>query len=60
MGPWAGIDMGWPASTATLDTLIMGKEMVPETSASFYHFTWPIAQEDFIDLVNRESFRSYK
>jgi hypothetical protein len=28
--------------------------------SSFHHLTRPIAREDFIDLVRRESFRSHK
>jgi hypothetical protein len=47
LGTWSAIDMGQPASTTTSDTLMMGTEVVPETS-SFYHLTWLIAREDFM------------
>jgi hypothetical protein len=33
-------------------TLMMGTEMVPETSVlSFNYFTWLIAEEDFIETI---------
>jgi hypothetical protein len=36
--------------------LMMGTELVPETSESLYHLTQLIAQEDFINLVRCETF----
>jgi hypothetical protein len=39
-------------------TLMMGTEMVPETSIIFKQTTWLIAREDFFNLSRRDSFRS--
>jgi hypothetical protein len=39
--------------------MMMGTEMVPETSVIFYQLAQLIAQEDFIKFSRCESFRSY-
>jgi hypothetical protein len=41
-------------------TLMMGTEMVPETSVIFNQLTWLIAREDYINFSRRETFTSYK
>jgi hypothetical protein len=39
---------------------MMGTEMVPETSVSFYNqLTQLIARDDFIELSRSENFKSY-
>jgi hypothetical protein len=40
-------------------SLIVGREMVPETCLISNQLTWLIAREDYITLNRRESFRSY-
>jgi hypothetical protein len=36
---------------------MMGTEMVPETSVIFNQLKWLTAQEDFMNISRRESFR---
>jgi hypothetical protein len=40
--------------------MMMGAEMVPETSVIFKQLTWMIAREDFINVCQCESFTSNK
>jgi len=40
-------------------SLMMGTEMVLETSDLYRHFTGLIGRENFIEFSSRESFRSY-
>jgi hypothetical protein len=54
--PRAG-QMCWIQSYIT--ALIMGTEMVPETSAIFNQLTRLIVREDFINVNHRENFGSY-
>jgi hypothetical protein len=42
-----------------ITALMMGTEIVPETLVIFNQVTWLIAQEDFINVIRHESFRSY-
>jgi len=39
--------------------LMMMTDMILETSVSYRHLTWLIAQEDFIEFSHRESSTSY-
>jgi hypothetical protein len=41
-------------------TLVMGTEMVPETSVSFNQLTWLIARKGLNNFSRHESFTSYK
>jgi hypothetical protein len=40
-------------------TLMMRTELVPEILENFDHLTWLMAQEDFINVSQHESFISY-
>jgi hypothetical protein len=55
---WAGIYM-WDGLDTQIAALMMGTEMVPETSVIFNQLTWLIAQEYFINVSCQESFTSY-
>jgi hypothetical protein len=47
-------------ATCHIRTLMMGTEMVPETSVSFYNQLTPlIAREYFIEFSRHEKFKSY-
>jgi hypothetical protein len=56
----------WPKITdvsgtisVSITAVLMGTDMVPETSVIFNQLTRLVAREDFINVSRLESFRSY-